>query len=254
MSNAPTDRFSSRAPYYDKYRPGYPPKILDILAGECNLLASSVIADVGSGTGILSRLLLGNGNAVFGVEPNARMRLVAEESLRGYPKFTSVAGSAESSCLSADLADFIVVGQAFHWFDVDGARREFARILKRGGFVMLVWNDRRATSTPFLQAYEDLLLRFATDYQKVNSANFSIETIARFFGGSGFKSKRLDNFQQFDYEGLAGRLLSMSFAPLEGENHAQMMEELRRIFLEHQENGRVTFEYDTRIYYGRIVE
>src|SRR5581483_5036963 len=158
----PTQRFSSRVDKYTKYRPGYPPEIVELLRAQCGLTPSSVIADVASGTGLFTKLLLENGNEVYGVEPNAEMRKAGEEYLAGYPRFHSVAGKAEATGLPDHSFDFVTAAQAAHWFDQAGARREFVRVLKPGGWTVLVWNERCTDSTPSLRAYEELLLRYGT--------------------------------------------------------------------------------------------
>ena len=148
----PTQRFTSRVEHYVRYRPSYPRDLLDLLETRCGLSSASVVADVGSGTGILSELFLENGNRVIGIEPNKEMREAAERRLRRHPRFTSVAGTAEATTLDDASADFVAAGQAFHWFDPERARTEFSRILKPGGWVVLAWNLRRKEATPFLPA------------------------------------------------------------------------------------------------------
>ena len=162
-----TQRFSSRVGNYVRYRPAYPSAVLDLLKNECGLNAASVIADIASGTGIFTRMLLENGNRVFGVEPNADMRKAGEEFLRGYSQFTSVAGTAEATTLADHSVDLVTAAQAAHWFDREQARREFIRICRPGGWTVLLWNERRTGSTPFLRDYEQLLLEYGTDYQEV---------------------------------------------------------------------------------------
>ncbi len=162
-----TQRFSSRVGNYVRYRPAYPSAVLDLLKNECGLTPASVIADIASGTGIFTRMLLENGNRVFGVEPNADMRKAGEEFLRAYPQFTSVAGTAEATTLADHSVDLITAAQAAHWFDREKARREFIRICRPGGWTVLLWNERRTGSTPFLRDYEQLLLEYGTDYQDV---------------------------------------------------------------------------------------
>ena len=149
-----THRFSSRVGNYVRYRPAYPSAVLDLLTSDCGLTAASVIADIASGTGIFTRMLLENGNRVFGVEPNAAMRNAGEEFLRAYSHFTSVAGTAEATRLADHSVDFVTAAQAAHWFDREKARRELIRICRRGGWTVLLWNERRTGSTPFLRAYE----------------------------------------------------------------------------------------------------
>ena len=138
----PVGRFSTRVDNYVKYRPDYPPAIIEHLRDECGLHTDSSIADVGSGTGKLSELFLKNGNRVYGVEPNREMREAGERLLSGYERFKSVDGSAEATTLAAASVDFVTAGQAFHWFDHAAARREFARILKPGGYFFMTVPSR----------------------------------------------------------------------------------------------------------------
>src|SRR5271156_4696408 len=175
-----TARFSSRVEKYVRYRPGYPKEIVDLLRKQCGLTADSVIADVASGTGIFTRMLLENGNRVFGVEPNAEMRHAGEEFLRSYPRFASVAGTAEATTLPDHGVDIVTAAQAAHWFDREKARREFIRILKPGGWCVLLWNERRTDSTPFLREYEQLLLTYGTDYREVRHER-TTDIIPEFF-------------------------------------------------------------------------
>jgi SAM-dependent methyltransferase len=249
----PTQRFSSRVESYVKYRPNYPPVILDILKSECGLSPTSVVADVGSGTGILTDLFLRNSNPVFGIEPNREMREAGEALLKGYPQFTSVVGRAEATTLADHSVAFIVAGQAFHWFDCKKTRREFARILNPKGWVVLLWNFRHVSGTPFLEAYEQLLLTYGTDYEAVTHKQTDRGEVESFFGAGGFTSKTLQNHQRFDLEGLKGRLLSSSYTLEAGHaRYEAMLHTLESIFETHKVNGAVTFEYDTTMYYGRF--
>ncbi len=245
-------RFSTRVDNYAKYRPGYPAGVIGILRSACGLNEASIIADVGSGTGILTELLLKNGNRVFAVEPNAPMRLSAERFLAAYPHFVSVNGSAEETTLEGSSVDLIAAAQAFHWFDRTKARREFARILKPRGWVALIWNERCLDSTPFLRTYEDLLLRYGTDYEKVRHEKVATE-IADFFAPSDFQLTNLENSQHFDFEALKGRVFSSSYTPeADHPDFEPMLAELEQIFSRYQEDGMVTFEYETRLYCGQL--
>jgi ubiquinone/menaquinone biosynthesis C-methylase UbiE len=248
----PLQRFSTRADNYVKYRPTYPAGVIEILKSRCGLTETSVIADVGSGTGILTKLLLDNGNVVFAIEPNAAMRLAAEQLLSYTVGFNSVDANAEATTLPAHSVDFVTAAQAFHWFDRIKAKREFARLLKPSGWVVLIWNERRLDSTAFLRAYEDLLLRYGTDYQNVRHENVTGE-IAEFFAPDTFELQTLENAQQFDFEALKGRLLSSSYAPdSDHPNFAAMLNELEEIFKANEKEGIVSFEYETKVYYGRL--
>ncbi len=247
---APTQRFSDRVENYVRYRPSYPPEVVDLLKSAHGLSADSIMADLGSGTGISTALFLEAGCTVHAVEPNREMREAAERLLQYHAKFHSVAGSAEATTLADQSVDFVVAAQAFHWFDAKVVRQECDRILKPGGWVVLIWNERQLDATPFLRAYEALLLQFSTDYATVRHENIDTGKLAQFFKGPHV-THTFANAQHFDLEGLKGRLLSSSYAPPAGDpRHEPMLEELRRIFAEHQDGGRVAFSYDTKVHVG----
>jgi SAM-dependent methyltransferase len=250
-SNA-TSRFSDRVENYVRYRPGYPPESLQVLRDECGLAPNHVVADIASGTGIWTRMLLENGNPVFGVEPNAEMRQAGERLLASFRKFTSVAGTAEATTLTDGSIEFVTAAQAAHWFDRERSRREFARILKPDGWLMLLWNERLTDSTPFLRDYEQLLLTYGTDYEDVRHEK-TTDAVNEFFDPVPFEARVFDMRQEFDYSGIEGRLLSSSYAPgPEHPNYAPMLQELRRIFDAYAVAGRATFDYKTRVYFGRL--
>jgi SAM-dependent methyltransferase len=249
----PTKRFTNRVQNYLKYRPRYPAAIVPLLKSECGLTSESVIADIGSGTGFLSELFLKNGNQVFGIEPNDEMREAGEQSLAAYPNFKSVAGSAESTTIPDASVDFITAGQSFHWFEGIAARREFERILKKNGWVVIVWNGFETDKTSVVAGYQHLLLRYGTDYHGVGReiADTNVET---FFSPGKCKRAEFEFQQCFDFEGFKGRVLSASFAPEPGHpNYAPMIDEMRTIFDANQKNGKVTFDYATEVYYGQFV-
>jgi ubiquinone/menaquinone biosynthesis C-methylase UbiE len=252
LDNDPTCRFSNRVENYIKYRPGYPLAILEFMTKELGLTPSSVIADVGSGTGILSRIFLNNGNRVYGIEPNEKMREAAEDLLKNYWKFVSIATTAEATTLKRHCVHFITAAQAFHWFDIEAAKVEFKIIQKPGGWVVLIWNERKVDS-PFLRAYEDLLLELSIDYQNVDHRKITEPVLTQFYGPGNYKCRMFKNHQLFDFSSLKGRMLSSSYAPTEDHpNFKPLIKELEEIFTAHQKNGNVRFEYDTKVYYGQL--
>ncbi|MEP0846115.1 MAG: methyltransferase domain-containing protein [Phycisphaerae bacterium] len=253
MNADATQRFSNRVEEYIRSRPGYPPELFDCLRDEFGLRTGQVVVDIGSGTGLSAEPLLRRGNVVIGVEPNAEMRAAGDRLLAAYPNFRSVNGTAESTTLDACSADWVVAAQAFHWFDVDRARDELRRILRPGGRVALVWNNRRE-DTPFLADYERLLHRHAVDYGAVKHQNVEGDgRIERFFAPGGFVRRCFANAQRFDFEGLRGRTLSASYMPPADDPHAPaMLAELREVFERHARGGWVEMEYETRVYVGDI--
>ncbi|MCP1184426.1 class I SAM-dependent methyltransferase [Paenibacillus sp. 1781tsa1] len=247
------ERFTSRVDSYLKYRPSYPKEAIDHLYDVVGLDANSNIADIGSGTGIISKLLLERGSYVITVEPNQAMREAAEQTLKSNPQFQSIAGSAESTGLPDQSVDFIVCAQAFHWFDRSAAQIEFRRILRPGGRVILIWNSRLTHGTPFREEYNQLLHTYGTDYQKVNHKNISQTMLLSFFKEGSMHEMRFRMSQKFDFEGLKGRLLSSSYSPAPGHaNYDPMMSELRNLFDKNNQDGIVAFDYETEIYWGEV--
>jgi SAM-dependent methyltransferase len=251
MDLNPTGRFSSRVADYIRYRPSYPEDVVRLLQREYGLSTETRIADIGSGTGLLAEVLLRSGCEVVGVEPNAEMRGAGDRLLATEPRFRSVEGRAEATGLPDASVDFVTAGQAFHWFDVPAARAEFQRILKPGGWAVLVWNERLVEGR-FLEGYEALLKRYAPDYSQVDHRRMDAEVMDEFYGAGQWQLATFPNVQKFDLEGVLGRLDSSSYAPVAGtEGHARMREELAKLFDECQQDGTVAFRYETKTYVGR---
>ncbi|MBD3917683.1 class I SAM-dependent methyltransferase [Paenibacillus sp. PR3] len=247
------ERFSNRVDAYVKYRPSYPAEAIAHLYHTIGLSRSSVIADVGAGTGKFSELLLNQGSPVIAVEPNKEMREAAEQRLGANPLFRTAPGSAEETGLPNHSVDFIVCAQAFHWFDRSAARQEFARILKPGGQVVLIWNSRITSGTPFREAYDRLLHTYGIDYAKLMHKNISPADLAAFYAPKPMEEARFVNSQAFDYEGLSGRMHSSSYIPTpDHPQYEPMMKELRRVFDQNNQNGLVAFDYETEIYWGEL--
>ncbi|MFX1433926.1 MAG: class I SAM-dependent methyltransferase [Promethearchaeota archaeon] len=241
----PKKRFSSRVENYIKFRPNYPSEIIKFLKEKKILIKDSIIADIGSGTGILSEIFLKNGNVVYGIEPNADMRNAAEKLLENYSDFITVDGSAESTNLKGKSIDIITVGQAFHWFDIKQTQKEFRRILKEGGYVILIWNNRKKSDSGFSTEYEKFITKYGKDYKFTRKDETDINNFFK------YEKEVFYNYQDFDFEGLKGRLLSASYIPLENSpEYEDMIKELAFIFDKYQHDGTIKLEYDTEVYYG----
>jgi SAM-dependent methyltransferase len=248
----PTERFSGLAENYRRYRPGYPPAAIDLLEAQCGLNAAAVVADVGSGTGILSEQLLERGARVIGIEPNDAMRAAAEERLSAEPRFRSVAATAEATTLPQESVDLWVAAQAFHWFDAPRARAEALRVLRGGGSAALLWNERPPHPGAFLTEYESLLQRHAAEYTAIVARRVD-EASMREFLGAAMQVARFPNEQRFSYAGLEGRLLSSSYAPAAGHPEREpMLAGLRELFERHSQGGEIVFPYETRVYFAQL--
>lgn len=246
------ERFSNRVTNYVKYRPHYPREIIQYLESNCGLTKGTIIADVGCGPGMSTKMFLENGNRVFGVEPNAAMRAAAIEYLSAFPNFIPIEGTSDRTTLPDSSVNMVVAAQAFHWFDALKTRPEFNRILKPGGHIVLIWNIRLEDTTPFLLEYEQFIRDHSVDYHVVRHNNITEKEIGDFLG-SDFRSAGFDNIQEFDFEGLLGRLASSSYMPPEGhENFDRMADELHSLFAKHAENDRIAILYDTNIYHCQV--
>jgi SAM-dependent methyltransferase len=250
-----TERFSDRVADYVKYRPSYPQALMSFFRNDLKIPEGSKIADIGSGTGIFSKLLLKEHYEVYGVEPNSQMKAAAESLLAEYSQFHSIWAPAEHTTLPNRSIDAITAAQAFHWFDPSSFKREALRILKPGAFTILIWNDREEEASPFLFAYEEFLNKYGTDYAEVKHRNTDESgVLKKFFEPSGYELFTCPNHQTFDFEGLKGRLLSSSYAPQRGHpRHDEMIEALHLLFEQHQTNRKVVFSYKTKAYYGKFL-
>lgn len=246
-------RFSDRVDDYVRYRHRYPKEVVGAVQDVCGLRPEHLIADVGCGTGFLAEIFLQNGNRVIGIEPNEAMREAGSAYLSRYPKFSMRDGNAEETTLEDASVDLVMAGQAFHWFEPQKTRREFARVLRRGGWVVLVWNDRDVTSTAFSRAYEEFLRKFGVDYEEVAHSHVaSMERLEQFFAPKPVRLTTIESAQEFDYEGLNGRLFSSSYIPKSGPGYEEMMKELPGLFGAHAEDGRVKMKYETKVYCGQL--
>jgi SAM-dependent methyltransferase len=249
----PTDRFTGRVETYRRFRPTYPPAIVDALRRECALIPDSTIADIAAGTGIFTELLLKAGFPVTAIEPNEEMRAACVNLESQYPKLKVLAGTAEATTLPNQSVDLITVAQAMHWFDLPRTRSEFARILKSGGWCAIIYNNRRISGDPFHDAYERLLRDYGTDYHRVQSQHMSEERLAAFFAPSPMHRATFPNPQPLTREALQGRILSASYMPQSGHPRFDAMRNAtERLFSENERNGEVTLHQDCIVSYGQL--
>lgn len=285
-SRGPTERFSDRVEAYVLYRPSYPPEVMTALREGLGVAPPAIAVDLGAGTGIFSALLLEEGFGVIAVEPNDAMRTAAERTLSpkmglapprsaappmgtpdspmGTPdslrapasqaRFASVRGTAEATGLPDHIADFATAAQAFHWFDPVAARAELLRITRFPHPVALIWNSRSLDATPFLRAYDELLLRVSDDYEKVRHQSVGPGVLGAFYGEGLYARRAFPSAQTFDLDGFLGRALSSSYVPGAGHpRHEETVTGLRSIFAQHERDGAVEFLYETEVYTGHLV-
>lgn len=248
----PRARFTGRADVYQDNRPRYPEILLDILIRHCGLTLQSFIADVGAGTGLLTGLFLRRGYRVVAVEPNSDMRAICSQMQTKYSNLECVDANAEETGLPEHSIDLITVGQAIHWFDCPRTRKEFSRILRVGGWIALVENDRCVESNLFHSEYESILREYGgADYSEVKSRHLSRQALEEFFAPSDMTVIEIPNEQKLDREGLAGRIVSSSYMPPpDHARYSAMCSTVDALFNRHQQNGFVRLEYVCRVHLG----
>jgi len=248
---SPTERFSDRVDNYVKYRPEYPEPLVRLLQEK--VAPPAVVADIGSGTGILTRQLLDAGYEVYGVEPNAPMRSAAEQSIGGNPLFHTVSGTAEITLLADLSVNLITAAQAFHWFKADPTKAEFRRILKPGGILAIIWNERNVSEVNC--RWDHILQTLAPEYpqpwMKEHHRNIDVDAIQAFFAPGSMTLTKFDNKQVLDREALIGRFLSSSYVPNVGEpGFEEIISAVKDLFDDCQVDGHITIMYETHVYWG----
>ncbi len=243
----PTKRFRNRVEDYIKYRPRYAQEAIHFILETSNLKQGANIADIGSGTGILTQEWIKRGFKTYAVEPNPKMREAAEHTISS-DLFISIDGTAENTTLPDNSIDLITAAQAFHWFDKRKAKKEFKRILKSEGWIALLWNERRK-DTPFLKEFEKFIINNSTDYKKVNHVTTASDEVVLDFLGDDTLHRVFEVAQTFDFEGLFGRYASSSYAFHKGtEVFDQARKNLKRIFDKFQSNGKIDVLYFNHVY------
>lgn len=244
-------RFDDRVGDYERYRPDYPEAIVPYLRGVAGLRPRAHVVDVGCGTGKLAQVFLAHGDTVVGVEPNADMRRVARRVLADAARFQVLGGRAEALPLESARFDAVVAGQAFHWFDPDRARTEFARVLVPGGPVVLIWNNRKDANSGFLYEYEALLQQHCPEYSRVGNKHYDEDDLASFYGKPP-TYQRFDHAQYLDRAGLHGRLRSSSYVPGAGPELDAVLHAADALFERYAQDGRIEIAYDTELFHASL--
>lgn len=245
------DAFSNKVADYAAARPRYPGALFERLRAGRALFPAAQIADIAAGTGLFTGQLLYRGYAVTAIEPNAAMCAAADATLAKYRKYRSIAAPAEATTLGDASVDLITAAQAFHWFDVEAVRREWLRVLKPAGRVVLVWNTRPLTD-PLQRALDDLLSEFGGSKQAALDREQDLSKVPAFFAEASLECFELDHTQQLDRDGLVSLALSRSAMPDRGTPDGdRAVRVLSQLFDRHARGGRVDLPYRTKAFLGR---
>jgi SAM-dependent methyltransferase len=251
LNKDPQERFSATAELYGRYRPSYPPALRDFLLDllPTNTAGTPLIADVGCGTGISTRLVAGPGVRVIGIDPNRDMLAQAAAATPAAMAIEYRVGEATATGLDGGTVALITVAQAFHWFDIPSTLAEFARILVPGGRCAVYWNLRASADSPFLAAYDALLERYSTEYGAVPKGETTIERLAATPEVRVLEQAEFVNLQPLDHQGFLGRVYSSSYVThgVPPAVRPEFDRALDSLFREHARQGEVTFAYTSRV-------
>ena len=246
--------FDDVANIYEKYRPSYPEEYIDYLISKCNLDEKSLVADIGAGTGILTKQLLDKNLKVVAVEPNRNMRKVLEEKLKENKKFTSIDGTDKNTNLEENSIDLVTVAQAFHWFDIEGFRKECKRILKTNGKVCIIWNKLDTTDT-IVKKEKDIDYKYTNQYKEINNIlqDEKREALIKEFFGDNYECKITENNQIYNKETFVGVNLSKSYSlRKEDRNYNEYIKAFEDLFDKYSENGKLIIKNNTYGYLGKM--
>ena len=241
------EKFSGKGALYKKYRPSYPKEAIEKAA---SLSDCEVLSDIGSGTGIFTRLLAPYFKKAFAVEPNSDMRTEAEESFSG-TNIISLSGTAERTGIEGKTVSLVTAAQAFHWFDKKAFKKECERILKPGGKVLLIWNEKDQKDAMIKELF-DLNKKISPSFYGFSGGEDQAKTVSEFFSGR-FEECSYRNGVFYDEESFIGRNLSSSYAPGEdNENYGDYVSALKSLFSEYEKGGLAEFPYKTHLYFGGL--
>jgi SAM-dependent methyltransferase len=139
MDPVAAEGFGRAVEAYERGRPAYPLEAVAWLVDALRIGPGTTVVDVGAGTGKFTAQLVPTGATIVAVEPIDAMRETLSANL---PTVAAVPGTAEALPLETASANAIVAAQAFHWFNVPRAAAEFHRVLRPGGRLGVIWNER----------------------------------------------------------------------------------------------------------------
>lgn len=245
-------KFDGRAKDYATSRPGYPPKLIDRFYGEYGITESSVVVDIGSGTGKFARYLIEKGSTVYCVEPNEDMRHAAEKELGEHPNFYSIPGTAENTTLADHFADCITAAQAFHWFDVQKFKQEASRILKNRGRVFFIWNIREKDAPLNRELYQ-IYSKYCPDFKGFSGGLEKDDPRIKTFFNDRYDYLSCENPLYFNLKTFIARSLSSSYSLKEGHrDYAAYMDALTSLFCRYADHHLVTIPNHSVAYIGTI--
>jgi ubiquinone/menaquinone biosynthesis C-methylase UbiE len=245
--------FSAKAEKYAKYRWEYAASAIATIVNITQMSINSIVADIGAGTGKLTKHFLAKAQKIYAIEPNLELRQILTRELGAFPSISVIDGSAEATALPENCVDIITVGQAIHWFDPEPAKQEMMRILKGDGWLALIRNDvidseqSKAVGRLMTEEYgANISIKSAvTERAKEKPSNF-------YFGNDNFQTFVFPFSVQQSWEEFIGTLTTVSFMP--DEDHLlfpRLETEAKKLFSRYKDHGYWKVEGETKLIIGR---
>ena len=247
-----THAFDGKAEAYARHRLDYSPVAIEAITAIAGLGKASVIADLGAGTGMLTRHFAERVGRVFAIEPNNDMRALALASLGQHASLRMMNGTAQQTGLPDHSVDAVLAGRALQWFDPVPAQAEMRRILRPGGWLIVV-------RTPVTDAYSSAALERLRD-ERISRHNRNARhhrpqaDVGDYFGGGNYIRLAYPCAAQETWLEFLGRLHSLSFSPQPGDaKYAGFERAAREIFDGGTVDGLLRVEYATEVLMKQIV-
>lgn len=243
--------FSGKADVYKKYRSEYPDIFLDYLYSDLGFSPQSIIADIGAGTGMLSKCLLQRGSRLIFVEPNEDMFNAAKAEFGQNERCVFIKAPAEETTIPSTSVDFVTAARSFHWFDSERFKTECQRILKPDGRVLIIWNNDKLPQE-ITEETDALSRKYSALFEnQPHRKNKTTEAFGQFFKNGSYEHVKFEKESEMNKETFIGRFLSRSYAPNEGEeNYEVFVNGLKEIFDRYANKGCITTTNCTECFYG----
>jgi ubiquinone/menaquinone biosynthesis C-methylase UbiE len=247
------NKFSTKAEIYDQYRWNFHPEAIAKLCIITGITNNSIIADLGSGTGMLTAHFVNNVKTIYAIEPNPQMREIAINKLSKYPAFVSIDGLADTTTLADNSVDLIVVGRALHWFNPETTKQEFLRILKpKGWLATFQINNENSELKEVLKTLRKKEYGWNIKEDKINIIEKN-DLDSYYFGHQGFEKINYASVIQENWSQFINRICSHSPAPTPDHPlYDKLEQKAKEIFNNYSENGILNIKIATEIKFGPL--
>ncbi|HLO27660.1 MAG TPA: class I SAM-dependent methyltransferase [Anaerolineales bacterium] len=247
-----TEIYSTKAEKYAKYRWDYSLQAIEAIIQIAHVTEQTLAADIGAGTGMLTKHFAGRVRHIYAVEPNDEMRKIAEGQLERFENCSVIKGCAEAIPLGNQSVDLITVAQALHWFDPTRTRAEFRRVLKPKGWLTAIRNYgvdqtlNQAMGRICAEADRAGLLEAVPHPEE--------KPVSYYCGHEDIQRLTYEIEEKQNWDEFIGSLLSASYMPEESHPSYPRLERVaRQVFDDLSENGELRVRGETELIIGQVL-